>query len=127
MDQCAGALLSMVGESERSRPLLQEALEINPRLPGWVHWAAAVNAHQSGDALGAKRATQRFSLPECFWDHLISSTVQLRLGEVEKARISVKQALNLRPRLAEQPETIVSRIMPIRRMQNDFLEALQHQ
>ena len=107
-----GGLLAMVGEDERSKPLVDWAINNNPGLPGWVHWAATANHVKRGEYRQALLATQRFSLPECFWDHLFRAAAQVLTGDNEHAERSVSRAVELRPSLVERRREMVTKLVP---------------
>jgi len=46
----AGLLMSLGGDQQRGQALINQALHISPRLPGWLHWGSAISALGDGDA-----------------------------------------------------------------------------
>jgi TolB-like protein len=120
----AGGLLAMAGEHERSQPLMAWAIRNNPGLPGWVHWASTVNHLKQGEHRQALAATQRYSLPECFWDHLFRATTQFIAGDEGQAKLSSVRAEQLRPRLADQRRDLVSRLVPQPDLQQVLIDEL---
>jgi tetratricopeptide (TPR) repeat protein len=121
----AGALMACAGEDGQSQSLIDCALKINPRLPGWVHWGTAMNDFSRGKHQRALTAAKRFSLPECFWDHLFHATANIRAGETERARSSIRRAHQLRPLLAERPREVVNMLVQEPNVQKDLLDILQ--
>jgi hypothetical protein len=101
----------MVGEDERSIPLVEWAIGNNPGLPGWVHWAATANHFKRGEYQQALLITQRFSLPECFWDHLLRAAAHVATGHDEHAARAVSQAVRLRPFLVERHREVVTKLV----------------
>jgi hypothetical protein len=114
----AGGIFAMVGEHERSQPLMDWAIHNNPGLPGWVHWASTVNHLKQGEHRQALLATQRYSLPECFWDHLFRAAAQFIAGNENQAKSSMTRAEQLRPRLMDQRREMVNRLVPQPDLQN---------
>ena len=117
--------LSGAGELDRSDSLIAQALDMNPRLPGWIHWAAAYNHLCRGDGAAALASTERFSLPQCFWDPLLRATAHTIVGESREAAGEAQQALRLRPELAERPRDFVSKIIHNPNVQELMVDALQ--
>jgi tetratricopeptide (TPR) repeat protein len=113
-----GGLLAMVGEQAKSQPLVDWAIHNNPGLPGWIHWASTVNHIRRGDQQQALLATQRYSLPECFWDHLFRATAQFVAGDNDQAKSSLARAHHLRPSLIERRREMVHRLVPQPELQN---------
>ena len=81
----AGAILSAAGEHDRGQALIDRALELNPRLPGWIHWGTAINALKRSEHERGLATIRKFSLPHCFWDHVLRAAVYLQAGDLEQA------------------------------------------
>ncbi len=107
----AGVLLSLAGDHERGRRLTAQALHINPRLPGWIHWGAAVGSLSEGDLEGAVAAVRRFSLPDCFWDALLRTAILEESGDRLQARSSLALACRLQPELLDRPHELISMLI----------------
>ncbi len=108
----AGALLSLTGDLERGRQLTAQALASNPRLPGWIHWGAALGSIADGDTVGALSGSERFTLPECFADPLIRAVALAESGDQPSARGALDQAASLVPDLAGRARTFFERMIP---------------
>ncbi len=121
----AGAVMSAAGEHDRGLMLIHRALAANPRLPGWIHWGTVMHDIGRADYAQARTTTQKFTLSECFWDHLFNATALARVGDVESARASVRQACVLRPELAARSREIVSKIVLVPSVQRDLLDSLR--
>jgi adenylate cyclase len=117
--------LSGAGELDRGDSLIQDALAMNPRLPGSIHWAATYNNLCRGDAERALVSTESFSLPQCYWDPLLRSAAHLSLGETAEAAAAAREAIMLRPELAERPRDLVGKIIHNPTVQELMLESLQ--
>lgn len=118
----AGALMSAAGDHARGQPLIDRALEINPRLPGWIHWGSAINALKRGEPEGLLTTTRRFSLPDCFWDHLLRASALSQTGEPELARRELRRARQMRPELDRRPREVISRIVQEPDVQDQILD-----
>lgn len=118
----AGALLTVLDQGERGRPLVQEATQRNPALPGWIKWTAAIHQIKCGDPQDAIGTSEEFTLPECFWDPLLRSVALAGVGESNNAKSAMQRALQLRPELAQHPQKLIGRIVTNREVRNQILE-----
>jgi TolB-like protein len=121
----AGAVLSAAGEHERGQALIHRATAINPRLPGWIQWGTAIHDFGQGRYASALATTQRFTLPDCFWDHLFTAAAWFRVGETELAKSSLQRVRQLRPEVEERSTEVVSMIVRNPEVQEDLLDSLQ--
>jgi adenylate cyclase len=122
----AGALMSAAGDHDRGQALINHALQLNPQLPGWVHWGTAINDLKRGEFERAFASTRQFSLPECFWDHVLRAAALAEAGEPQQARIEVKRASQLRPELRQRARELIARIVQepdVQEMIQDTIEA----
>jgi adenylate cyclase len=107
----AGMLLSLAGDPERGQHLTGQALQINPRLPGWVHWGIAIGSLSDGDVDGAVATVRRFTLPDCFWDALLRAAILEESGDLRQARSSLALACRLQPELLKRPHELVGMLI----------------
>lgn len=121
----AGAILSAAGEHDRGQALIDRALEINPRLPGWIHWGTAINALKRGERERGLTAIRKFSLPHCFWDHVLRAAAFLQAGDLDQARLAAQRVRELRPELAQRPRELVAKIVQESDVQEMILDGLQ--
>jgi adenylate cyclase len=121
----AGALLSAAGDHDRGQSLIDHALEINPRLPGWIHWGTAINHLKRGETASTLATTRQFSLPECFWDHLLRAAALSEAGKSEQARVEVQRARRLRPELGRRPRELIARIVRESDVQARILDSME--
>jgi TolB-like protein len=121
----AGALLSAAGDHDRGQTLINYAVQINPQLPGWVHWGTAINHLKRSEVEKAFASTRRFSLPECFWDHVLRAAALADAGESDQARIEVQRARELRPELGQRPRELIARIVQEPDVQEMILDTIE--
>ncbi|WP_166831637.1 hypothetical protein [Thalassoroseus pseudoceratinae] len=121
----AGALLNALDQGEQGQPLINEAVERNPALPGWIKWGAAIGQMGSGRSQDAIATSEQFTLPDCFWDPMLRSVALADAGEKESAGTAMRQAKKLRPELAHRPQELVGRIVTNPEVKNQILEQVQ--
>ncbi len=61
-----GSLLAYSGDWERGCALVERAMQLNPRHPGWYWFPLAWNAYRKGDYRGALNVTLKINLPGFF-------------------------------------------------------------
>jgi len=117
--------LSSAGRIDDGDALVKRAVELSPRLPGWIHWVTVYGHLLRGDETQALAATENFSLPQSFWDPLFRATVYTVVGEPKRAVAEARRAVRLRPELQERPHELVGRIIHDRELQAMTLDALR--
>lgn len=120
----SGAVLASAGDLTRGRELIRQAMAMNPRLPGWIHWGATIHDLSTGDYGQALATLPRFSLPDCFWDHLLRGTVLAETGQMDGAVRALGTARQLRPQLSERARDIVPKIVGNRHLQRRLIDSL---
>ncbi|MFO0915581.1 MAG: hypothetical protein U0795_21635 [Pirellulales bacterium] len=120
----SGAVLASAGDLARGRELIQQAIAMNPRLPGWIHWGATIHDLSTGNHELALATLPRFSLPDCFWDHLFRGTVLAETGQMDEAIRALSTARRLRPQLAERARDIVPKIVGNPHLQRRLIDSL---
>ena len=120
-----GALLNVTGEVRQGQQLIDEALAVNPRLPGWVHWGTSIGQLANGDYDAALATAERFSMPQNFWDHILRVPALVRTGRKTEAAAALRTARRLRPELANNTRDLVSKIVVDSHCQDDILDGLQ--
>ena len=111
------AHITMVGELDRGRELINHAMDLNPHHANWYHFVPFMNAYLSGDYHRALSSAYSFNTPEFFWDPLIRAATLGKLGRLPEASSAADQLLAIEPnfrmkgrnlmrRLAYQEETV---------------------
>lgn len=118
-----GAALNGIGEVHQGQPLIDQALQINPRLPGWIHWGAVLGHLAQGDSRAAIAATEQFSMPNCFWDPMLRAVALAGAGEKDEKL--VEQALRLRPELSERPRELGGMIIKQPEILDQFVDCIR--
>lgn len=121
----AGAISSAAGDHDRGQDMIDQAMELNPRLPGWIHWGTAINALKRGESEQGLATIQKFSLPHCFWDHVLRAATFLQAGDLEQAGAAAQRVYELRPEFNHRPRELVARIVQESEVQALILEALK--
>ena len=121
-----GTLLNVTGETRQGQHLVDQALKINPRLPGWIHWVTSMGQLANGDYDAALATAERFSMPQNFWDHILRVPALVRTGRNNEAAFALQTARRLRPELADNSRDLVSNIVLDPHCQDDILDGLQN-
>jgi TolB-like protein len=121
----AGAIMSAAGDHDQGQDLIDRALELNPGLPGWIHWGTAINALKCGERDRGLAAIRMFSLPNCFWDHVLRAAAFLQAGNLEQSRLAAKRVHELRPEIDQRPREFVARVVQESDLQELILDSLR--
>ena len=117
------SVLNAVGEGGQGRPLIDQALRINPRLPGWMHWGTLLAQLAQGDYQAAVASTECFSMPKCFWDPMLRAVALRGIGKEDKEL--VERAICLRPELAKRPRELGGRIIKQPHVLDQFVDCIR--
>ena len=92
-----GALTSYSGDWERGGALVERAVELNPRHPGWYWFPLFYKAYREEDYRGAVNIALKINLPEFFVTHEALAAAYGQLGERDAAAKSLREMLRLKP------------------------------
>jgi hypothetical protein len=118
----AGARLNVLGEVRQGQSLIDKALQINPRLPGWIRWGTSIGQLGQGDYHAAVETAKRFSMPKCFWNPMLNALAISATGEMDQK--SLEQAIRLRPELGERPRELGGRIIKQPEVLDQFVDCV---
>ena len=96
-----GTLTAYSGDWEKGCALVERAVQLNPRHPGWYRFALFANAYRQRDYRGAVDIALKLNLPDFFVTHEVLAAAYGQLGEREAAAKALKELLRLRPDYAE--------------------------
>jgi len=90
------------GDVEKAASMVQKAMRINPRFPGFYYFTLYHIHAVEGDYEQAVSDAERLGLPELFWMHAKTATAYGHLGRTEDGRIAVEKLLELYPDFSEK-------------------------
>ena len=96
-----GMFLAYSGEWEKGCALIQQAMQLNPRHPGWYWLPLAMNAYRGKDYSQARDYTLRANLPGFFRTYMMFAMVQGQLGNRDEAAEALDQMLAMNPDFAD--------------------------
>ncbi len=97
-----GTLMAYSGEWEKGCALVERAVQLNPRHPGWYRFALFANAYRQRDYRGAVDIALKLNLPDFFGTHEVLAAAYGQLGERDQAAKALKELLRLRPDYPEK-------------------------
>ncbi len=92
-----GALTAYSGDWERGCALVERALDLNPRHPGWYWLPLFYDAYRRGDYRGAANVALKLNLPAFFVMHEALAAAYGQLGESDTAGEALREMLRLKP------------------------------
>ena len=95
-----GMHFAFSGDWERGCALCEGATQLNPNHPGWYWLALAVNAYRQREGKLALEYVLRINMPALWTAQVTLAVVHAQLGQMEQARIAVRDLLALRPDFA---------------------------
>ena len=101
MDGCTiafmGILMAYAGDWEQGLRLVDRALHLNPRHPGWYRFANFYNAFRQGDFRGALEVALKLNMPTYFYSHVSLAAAYGALGDTDGARRALAELAILKP------------------------------
>jgi len=96
-----GALTAYAGDWESGCALVERALELNPRHPGWYWLPLFYNAYRKDEYRDAVTIAFKINLPEFFVMHEALAAAYGQLGERDAAVKALREMLRLKPDYAQ--------------------------
>jgi TolB-like protein/cytochrome c-type biogenesis protein CcmH/NrfG len=95
-----GMLMAAFGDWDHGCELVESAMRLNPRHPGWYHIAISWNAYRQGKYAEALEAALRINMPGYFHSYAARAASLGQMGQRDAARKAVQDLLALRPDFA---------------------------
>src|SRR5438874_970619 len=92
-----GTLISLAGDWERGCALVDRAIQLNPKRPGWYWFPAFYNAYRKSDYRGALNVAVKINMPRFYATHLVTAAAYGQLGERDAASKALRELLVLWP------------------------------
>ena len=92
-----GTLISLAGDWERGCALVQRAIQLNPKHPGWYWFPHFYNAYRKSDYRGALNFALKINMPRFYATHLMAAAAYGQLGERDAATKALRELLVLWP------------------------------
>ena len=118
-------MLAFIGDKNRGLELTANVLTINPRVPGFIRWGHVIKQLVRGDYEGAVAHSRLFTMPNCYVESLLRSTIAVRMGDWEGARQWLDRAMKLRPELVSKPKFVLGRVFVINEERDFLLESMR--
>jgi len=96
-----GNLIAYAGDWERGRALVESAMQLNPRHPGWYWFVNFNDAYRQRDYRGALGFALKINLPGNFYTHAVIAMAYGQLGMREEARKTLQELFAIRPDFAK--------------------------
>ena len=92
-----GAMTAYAGDWERGCALVERAVQLNPRHPGWYWFPLFYRAYRNRDYQGAVNIALKINLPGFFAMHEALAAAYGQLGNAEAAGNALRELLRIRP------------------------------
>ena len=96
-----GNLIAYSGDWERGCAVVQSAIQLNPRHPGWYWFVNFNDAYRRRDYRGALGFALKLNQPGNFYTHAVIAAAYGQLGMREEARKALQELLVIRPDFAK--------------------------
>jgi TolB-like protein/Tfp pilus assembly protein PilF len=92
-----GTLTAYAGDWAKGCALVERAVQLNPRHPGWYRFALFTNAYRNRDYQGAVDIALKLNLPDFYVTHEVLAAAYGQLGRREEAAGELRDLLRLKP------------------------------
>jgi TolB-like protein len=96
-----GNLIAYAGDWERGCAVVESAMQLNPRHPGWYWFVNFNDAYRQRDYRGALGFALKINLPGNFYTHAVTAAAYGQLGMREAAQKALQELLAIRPDFAK--------------------------
>ncbi|MDQ6892576.1 MAG: protein kinase [Acidobacteriota bacterium] len=107
-----GNLIAYSGDWEHGCAVVQSAMQLNPRHPGWYWFVHFNDAYRRRDYRGALGFALKINLPGNFYTHAVIAQTYGQLGMREEARKALQELLAMRPDFARTAREEYGRWFP---------------
>ncbi len=92
-----GIMFGYSGDWERGTRLVQQAMDLNPRHPGWYRFSPFMNAYRLGRDAEALEIAEQINMPEYWGDPLARTLAHAQLGNRQAAQAAARDLLRVWP------------------------------
>ncbi|HSO22246.1 MAG TPA: AAA family ATPase, partial [Chondromyces sp.] len=92
-----GIMLGYSGDWERGTGLVQQAMDLNTRHPGWYRFSPFMNAYRQGRDAEALEIADQINMPEYWADPLARTVANAQLGNRRAAEAAARDLLRVWP------------------------------
>ncbi|HLW88718.1 MAG TPA: protein kinase [Terriglobales bacterium] len=104
-----GLQMAFAGDWEAGCALVERATQLNPNHPGWFWLPLVFNAYRQQDGQRALEFALRINMPALWLAQIALAVVRSQLGEIEAARVAVRELRALRPDFAANVDEELSK------------------
>jgi TolB-like protein len=106
-----GFYLSLFGEWEKGKELLDRAMHYKTGYPLYFYAATMLYFYRNRDYESAWRESQNFQIPDLFWGPMLRAAVLGQLGRLEAAQTEIQQLKSLNPDFESKAGDLISRFV----------------
>ena len=92
--------IAFSGDWDTGCGLAERSTQLNPNHPGWYWLPLVFNAYRQRDGKRALEFALKVNMPEFWLAQLALAVIYVQLGEMEHARVAVRDLLTIRPNFA---------------------------
>ena len=120
-----GFHLSLYGDWERGKRILDSAMQGNMEYPKYLHGATTLYYYRKEEYEKALQESRMYHVPGYFWGPLIRATVLGQLSRKGDAREELEHLTRLKPGFEKKARYLISRFVKEESLVDHILEGLQ--
>jgi len=119
-----GFHLSLYGDWERGKRILDSVMQGNLEYPKYFHGATTLYFYRKNNYEEALRESRMYQVPGYFWGHLLRAAVLGHLQRLDEAMTELKLLIQLKPDFVKKARYLISRFVKEDPLVDHILEGL---
>lgn len=120
-----GFFLSLYGEWEKGKSLLDRAMKQNIGFPAWYYGATTLYYYRLNDFETAYKEALKYDVPAIFWGPMLRAATLGQLGRKSEAEQHVHALKMLKPDFENKPKYLISRYVKEEDLVEKIVEGLE--
>ena len=119
-----GFYLSLYGDWERGKQILDSVMKGHLEYPRYFHGATALYYYRQKDYPSALNEANLYHVPGFFWGHMLRAAILGQLGRKEEAQKALDRVKQIKPDFEAKRSYLISRFVKEESLVNHILEGL---
>lgn len=120
-----GFFLSLYGEWDRGKALLDKAMSQSIGFPGWFYGATSLYFYRLNEFEKAYDQALRYNVPGIFWGPMLRTAILGQLGRTSDAEKDLSDLNTLKPEFEKKARYLISRYVKEEELVEHFIYGLQ--
>ena len=106
-----GFFISLYGDWERGKVLLDRAMQYNLGFPSWYYGVTSLYYYRKKDYLKAYEEALKYDIPGIFWEPLLKAICLAQLNKTQEAKKQINYLKTLKPNVENKVKILLKRFI----------------